>query len=183
MYKNIKNNIITVIILGLFIVCMVVSFGACHDDRNDNKLPNYEILESHRGEIYVEDAKILDYGITEIIIISVEQLKEYNMVCEKYNDQYFESYALVLIVFHFSSSEKDIMFKDLAVKGKEVYPVFELYGVLEGAPSSDDNRCNIYSVECTKEILDYQFERVIVINHNNINGGSCYYEGIKNTFS
>lgn len=188
MNKNRKLKVIR-IILCLLTICALVGFSACMKD-NDNKIPRYDTFESHLGDIFIEHAFLI-HRVGELVITSVEQLETfisteplemYEWSCDKYTDEYFQSNVVILIEFLYSSSEKDIVFKDLAIKGEKIYPVFELNGVLPGGKSCDDVCTNLYSIECSKEIIDYQIEEAIAINNNDLYGGSIHHDSIMDIF-
>ncbi|MCX4362290.1 MAG: hypothetical protein OSJ74_02735 [Clostridia bacterium] len=184
--KIFKSSIVVVLLL----VMAIALLGCCNcpkddgsSDNNINAVPEYDTVFSTAIRIcHFNEIKNWDYTSKLEIVTSLSDLEKFNILGEGYTEEYFEYNVILLIEFTYASSDDNIQFKDLAIKGHKFYPIFETNSPLPNQPSTADEISEIFVVTTSKRIMSYQFEDILVINRRDVTAGSCYHESITTVF-
>ena len=85
----------------------------------------------------------------------------------------------------FASSDKNIEFKNLAIKDHKFYPIFETNSPLPNEPNTDDIRNRVFVITAPIWVKNYEFGETLVINRRDVTltTGSCYHNSITSVFN
>lgn len=186
MKTKITKSMIAIALLSVMIIALV---GCCNcpkdnDDGNQNVMPLYDTIFSNAirqcGEV-----KNLNYDFKIEIVTSLADLEKFNILGEGYTDEYFEHNVILLINFMFASSDKNIEYKNLAIKDHKFYPIFETNSPLPNEPNTDDIRNRVFFITAPIWVKNYEFGETLVINRRDVTltTGSCYHNSITSVFN
>lgn len=195
---------IVVIVLLTVLTLTLICFCAC--DRN--AVPKYQSLPGQVGKTYDGLNRVLPPPDIEILA-SVEELRncyyldlapdeeldedidieniesyltKYYYTDLEYSEEFFRANVIMMVLFTFASSDKDIEFKDIAIKGGKFYPIFETSSPKRGGYQTCDTMKELYVIECSRDVLNYEFGQTLALNRNDVNNGSAYHDGIRTVF-
>ncbi len=183
--KILKSSIVVVLLL----VMAIALFGCCNcpkDDgssgNNTNAVPEYDTVFSTAIGEFSLSIENWNYDTKLEVVTSLSELEKFNVFGLGYTEEYFENNVILLIKFTYASTDKNIEFKNLAVRNKKFYPIFETNSPLPNESNTDDMLADIFVVTTSKRIMSYQFEDILVINRRGLITGSCYHESITTVF-
>ena len=181
--------------IALIAVLVLTLVGFCSCDRNGGdgdetelsyEVPIYETIPSYYLDVFdayydldgwTSSGKIID------ILQSTDDLGKYNIQDSRFTQEYFQERVVLMIEFRSTSSDEDIKFRDIAIKDNKFYPIFISTSPIGGEPWCDDMFCNVYEVECAKDVLNYEYGGTLAINRRDTNcGGGRYQDSIRTVF-
>lgn len=193
----------SIVIIALLTVLTLTLICFCSCDRN--AVPKYQSLPGQVGKTYDGLNRVLPPPDIEILT-SVEELRncyyldlapdeeldedidieniesyltKYYYTDLEYSEEFFETNVILLVAFTYTSSDSNIEFRDIALKGDKFYPIFET-----SSPIKDETSClnmfhNLYVIECSRDVLNYEYGQTLALNRRDVNCGSYYHNGIK----
>ena len=188
MKTKITKSMIALALLSVMIIALV---GCCNcpkdnDDSSQNVMPLYDTIFSNAiRQCSMGEVKNLNYDFKIEIITSLADLEKFNILGEGYTEEYFEYNVILLINFMFASSDKNIEYKNLAIKDHKFYPIFETNSPLPNEPNTDDVLHRIFVVTAPIWVMNYEFGETLVINRRDVTltRGSCYHNSITSVFN
>ncbi len=186
MKTKITKSMIALALLSVMIIALV---GCCNcpkdkDDDSQNVMPLYDTIFSNAirqcGEV-----KNLNYDFKIEIVTSLSDLEKFNILGEGYTEEYFEYNVILLINFIFASSDKNIEFKNLAIKDHKFYPIFETNSPIQNEGYTTNVLHRIFVVTAPIWVKNYEFGETLVINRRDVTltTGSCYHNSITSVFN
>ena len=185
-----KNKITrSLIVLALLCVTVItlMSFCACQKDDGGSSpdvTVTYNKVLSSLIRAYFDDMTVSNNwssGKDVKKVISQAELEEYSELGITVSNNFFETKTILLIPFHYASSDKYVAFKDLAIKDGKIYPV-----CITGAPipvdglfgTTDDIRLCLFAVSVDNDrISDCSIEEALVVNV------SAYHNTVRSVFN
>ena len=189
------RNKITRSIIVLVLVCVTVvtlmSLCACQKDDDtqpsgeqpQNVVPDYDAMyTSGVKRMYaMEDEKFWEDSHDVEVITSVADWEKYDILGPAPSEYFFKNSVMLLIQFRYES-ERNIEFKNLAIKDGRLYPVFAINQPLVPPPTNWVEYYKVYVVEASKAVLEYQAGNILIIDRDDITRRSNYYKSITSVF-
>ena len=185
MKNKITKSIIAIILLCVTVISLV-GFCACQKEDDTKRrldVPQYDSFLAYPRRIYINEGSVnWDHKYKIEIVTAMSEFEKFNILGTSYSEEFFEHYVVMLIQFKSASSDHNIEFKNLALKDGKFYPIVETYSPIANEGGTTDIIYNIYMVEVSRKILEYEFADILVINRRDVNMGSCYHESITTVF-
>ena len=85
----------------------------------------------------------------------------------------------------FASSDKNIEYKNLAIKDHKFYPIFETNSPIQNEGYTTNVLHRIFVVTAPIWVMNYEFGETLVINRRDVTltTGSCYHNSITSVFN
>ena len=138
------------------------------------EIKDIELLSFYNETMVINSVDGFPYIITTADLHTSQQLTR---VHERYNEEFFEHYALMIIAFNTCSTEEIIGINDIKFDGEKFIAIFDVTGV----PITDDISTRHFVFKINKlafQNIDKQSYQVdIKVNNlDNIGSGSAYYD-------
>ena len=198
MKNKIARSIITVVLLCVTAITLI-GLCSCQKDSDtqpsgeqptsgeqpQNVVPDYDAMyTSGVKRMYaMEDEKFWEDSHDVEVITSVADWKKYDILGPAPSEYFFNNRVILLIQFRRGASDRNIEFKNLAIKDGKFYPVFAVDSPTPPAPSNGVEYYKVYVIEASKAVLEYQAGNILIINREDVTRGSCYYKSITKEFN
>ena len=193
-----KNKIARSIIIFVLICVTVItlmSLCACQKDDDTQpsgdqsqnvNIPNYDALNTYGVKrMYVMDITGFWEGSHAIELVTSEaDWEKYDILGPVSSDVDFDNNVILLIQFRYESADRNIEFKNLAIKDGKFYPIFATNSPIppDQATSNGFKYYKIYVIKVSKNVLEYEAGNILIINRDDIAVGSTYYKSITSVF-
>lgn len=190
-----KHKIIKFIVTLMVLIVLAITFvGFCACDKDEDPnggeepisydIPLYETLPSYYLDVI--DGYDLDNWMSSgkriDILQSADDLVKYNIQDGRFTQEYFQERVVLMIEFISSSSDDNIKFRDIAIKDNKFYPIFISSSPLKNEPSCADIIYTLYKIECSKDVLNYEYGATLAINRRDTNCGGGNHDSIRTVF-